>query len=313
MVKSESLSQPGAFHWSKLKPYLLHTRPMMTPVVALHYTLGYALAGGFTTGENIGQFLLGMLVWAVLGHGATLSINSYYDKDTGDIAFLNNPPPTPKHLNHFGVGMGAVGLLLTFWLLPLPFLAAYLLSGILAILYSHPRFRVKNILGLAALVNGVGYCVLTPYAGWSVITPYLHREFVWISAGMLFISFTGYWLTQIYQIEDDRLRGDVTLAGLLGVKKTLTLAFYSGVIGYGLIVHTIFIKVMPILTALVGIPVILGGICLVYWYLHANDKRIAKIAMYYGFAVVAITDICIIIGTLGQSYYQGWLFTDLFH
>ena len=300
------------FYFSRLKIYLLHTRPLMIPVIALNYSLGYALAGGLKSGENLSQFLIGMLVWAVLGNGANLCINSYYDRDIGDIAFLNNPPPAPKYLHFFGIGVGVLGLLLTVYLLPVSFLGAYLLAGILAILYSHPRLRLKNTVGLAALTNGIGYSILTPYAGWSIVNMHLQPAFVWISLGMFSLSLTGYWASQLYQVEDDRIRGDTTMAGLLGARKTLNLALFSGVIGYGLIVHTIFIRVMPVLTALVGIPIIAGISSFAYWYTHASDKRTAKIIMYIGFAIVGVTNICIMIGTLGQSYYNGWLFTDLF-
>ncbi len=298
--------------WARIKPYLLHTRLLMAPLVASTFALGYALAGGFQGGGNSGQFVLGILAWAVLGNGAALCINSHYDRDSGDVAFLNHPPPAPRYLARFGLGIGAAGLVLSAVFLPLAFTAAYLLAAALGVLYSHRRFRLKNNLVLAPLINGFGYCVLTMYAGWAVVTPHLRREFAWISVGMLCLSFAAYWMTQVYQVEDDRRRGDVTLAGRYGGRKTLVAAFASGLAGFGLVVNTVFIRVMPVFAATVALPIVLGTFLLFYWRARAADGRLAKRMMYSFFALAGLTNVILVAATFQPVYYTGWLLTDLF-
>ena len=52
---------------------------------------------------TVKQWLLAALAWGILGNGGTLAINSVYDKDEGDIGYLDNPPPLPPHLGLFAM------------------------------------------------------------------------------------------------------------------------------------------------------------------------------------------------------------------
>src|SRR5581483_7036782 len=149
--------------------YLLHTRPAEWPIVAAHTGLGYLLAvelEGAARGEALPAALLGVALWVVCLNGGTLAINSAYDRDEGDVAYLRRPPPAPAHLLGFGLGLMAVGQGLAFFLPP-AYRAVYALCFGLSVLYSVPPFRLKAVAGLDWLINMWGFGTLTPYAGWA--------------------------------------------------------------------------------------------------------------------------------------------------
>jgi 1,4-dihydroxy-2-naphthoate octaprenyltransferase len=105
---------------------------------------------------------------------------------------------------------------------------------ILSVLYSHPRTRWKSLPGLDLAVNMVGYGAGTTLAGIlagtaahaGIAAANFHLDAAsWLlvaAFGLLFGSF--YPMTQIYQIEDDRKRGDQTLASALGTRRSLLLS-----------------------------------------------------------------------------------------
>jgi hypothetical protein len=90
--------------------YLLHLRPAEWPIVAGHAALGYLLAVGITglrAGAHLPEALLGVALWVVCLNGGTLALNSAFDRDEGDIAYLRRPPPPPP-----GLALASLGLML---------------------------------------------------------------------------------------------------------------------------------------------------------------------------------------------------------
>ena len=214
--------------------YLLHTRPAEWPIMAAHTALGYVLAVGFAgaaAGESLGQGVLGLVLWVVFLNGGTLAINSAFDKDEGDIGYLRQPPPVPSHLFAFGMGLLVTGGALSL-LLPPAFTLAYGICFVLSVLYSVPPFRFKAMAGVDWLINMVGFGTLTPYAGWALTGRALDRPalLVFVAFAPLFAAL--YPLTQIYQFEEDRRRGDRTLALMLGERTSLLLAVVAAVLAF---------------------------------------------------------------------------------
>jgi 4-hydroxybenzoate polyprenyltransferase len=206
--------------------YLLHTRPAEWPIMTAHTALGYVLAvgiAGAARGERLGSAALGLLLWVVGLNGGTLAVNSAFDRDEGDIAYLRNPPPPPAHLFAFGLGLMAAGLGIAF-LLPKPFTADYGVCFVLSVLYSVPPFRLKAVAGADWLINMWGFGTLTPFAGWATTGLPLDpaRTLVLLAFCPLFAAL--YPLTQLYQMEEDRRRGDHTLALRLGAGRSLRIA-----------------------------------------------------------------------------------------
>src|SRR5213083_3776489 len=113
-------------------------RPAEWPIMAGHTLVGYVLAVGFSgvvRGAWWWQTLGGLAIWVIFLNGGTLAINSVFDKDEGDIGYLNSPPVLPRYLLHFSLVLLIGGQALSF-LLPLGFRIAYAICFALSILYS---------------------------------------------------------------------------------------------------------------------------------------------------------------------------------
>ena len=78
-------------------PYVLHLRPRAWGIVTAHMSVGFLLANGLDfSGGRLGRWALAALAWGVLGNGGTLALNSVFDRDEGDIGYLDDPPPVPS-------------------------------------------------------------------------------------------------------------------------------------------------------------------------------------------------------------------------
>ncbi len=216
--------------------YLLHTRPAEWPIMAAHTSLGYVLAVGLdgaARGERLTPALAGLGAWVIGLNGGTLAVNSAFDRDEGDVAYLRAPPPPPAHLFAFGLALMAGGVAVAVFL-PRPYLAAYALCFVLSMLYSVPPVRLKAVAGADWLINMWGFGALTPFAGWAATGVPLTAAggLVLLAFCPLFAAF--YPLTQIYQIDEDRARGDRTLVIRLGVRSSLIIAVGCTLVAFAL-------------------------------------------------------------------------------
>jgi lycopene elongase/hydratase (dihydrobisanhydrobacterioruberin-forming) len=206
--------------------YVLHLRPAEWPIMAAHTAVGYLLATGLAgaTGPWLAPGLLGIALWVVCLNGGTLALNSAYDRDEGDVAYLRNPPPPPGRLAAASLGIMATGQLVAAAALPLRYTLAYAFCFLLSVLYSVPPVRLKSVAGADWVINMLGFGTLTPYAGWTATgLPFDGaRWLVLLAFCPLFAAL--YPLTQLYQLEEDTRRGDRTLAVVLGVRRSLDVA-----------------------------------------------------------------------------------------
>ena len=203
-----------------------------------HTLVGYVLAVGIQGGlhgDYAGRVALGLVLWVVCLNGGTLALNSAYDKDEGDVAYLRQPPQPPRHLARFSLALMFVGLLLAS-LLPGEFQAAYAICLVLSVLYSVPPLRMKAVPGADWLINMLGFGTLTPYAGWAATGLPLQTAPGVVLLGFCPLFAALYPLTQIYQFEEDSRRGDRTLALTLGVKRSLLVSLGAATAGYCLFI-----------------------------------------------------------------------------
>jgi lycopene elongase/hydratase (dihydrobisanhydrobacterioruberin-forming) len=215
--------------------YLLHLRPAEWPIMAAHTALGYLLAVGVTgalAGTALGSAAVALAAWVVCLNGGTLALNSAFDRDEGDIAYLRAPPPAPRHLAAFSLALMTVGLLLGWWLLPPAFLAAYALCFGLSVLYSVPPFRLKAVAGADWIINMVGFGTLTPFAGWAATGRPLDPGTMLVLLAFCPLFASLYPLTQLYQLDEDRRRGDRTLASMLGERRSLSVALGAAMLAF---------------------------------------------------------------------------------
>lgn len=213
-------------------PWLLHLRPTEWPIVAAHMLLGWLLAAGFRWPPSL--VVLGVAVWVIALNGGTLALNSAFDNDSGDIAFLQNPPTPPRGLALGAAGLMLLGLVIA-WQLPAPFAILYLASVVMSVLYSVPPFRLKSVAGADLVINIIGFGTLTPWAGWALAGGPLD-----LAHALLLVAFAPlfaalYPLTQLYQMAEDRERGDRTLALRLGARGSLRFAFGAMLLAFALL------------------------------------------------------------------------------
>jgi 4-hydroxybenzoate polyprenyltransferase len=197
--------------------------------MAAHTLLGYLLAVGLEgarAGEHIGPAVLGLCIWVVCLNGGTLALNSAFDRDEGDVAYLRQPPPPPRHLASFGLTLMFSGLIAAF-ALPAGYRVAYAVCLVLSVLYSVPPFRLKSVPGADWVINMWGFGTLTPYAGWATTGMRLDAPHGLVLLGFCPLFAALYPLTQIYQFEEDSRRGDRTLARSLGIKWSLGIALIA--------------------------------------------------------------------------------------
>jgi 4-hydroxybenzoate polyprenyltransferase len=217
--------------------YVLHTRPAEWPIMAGHTALGYLLAVGIpgvARGERLGTALAALALWVVCLNGGTLALNSVFDRDEGDIGYLRAPPPPPRHLLAFSAALLGGGLALAV-ALPRGFLVAYAACLVLSVLYSVPPFRFKAIAGADWLINMWGFGTLTPYAAWAASGRPLDAGHAVILLAFCPLFAGLYPLTQLYQVDEDRRRGDRTLALLLGTRTSLAVALSGALAAFALL------------------------------------------------------------------------------
>jgi 4-hydroxybenzoate polyprenyltransferase len=283
--------------------YLLHTRPAEWPIMAAHTLVGYILAlglDGAQRGERLGPALLGIGLWVVCLNGGTLALNSAHDRDEGDIAYLRQPPPPPTYLASFGFCLMVLGLLGAF-LLPAGYRAAYAVCLGLSMLYSVPPFRLKAVPGADWAINMVGFGTLTPYAGWAATGVPLD----W-THGLVLLAFCPlfgalYPLTQIYQFEEDRSRGDRTLALMLGVRTSLLVSLGAAGVAFALLVLAgvqagwgmqDVRRWLPL-----AVSAVAWGLVLVSWLLRQREMKARdhQRGMYQALAAWALTDVAVVL------------------
>ncbi|MGA2080833.1 MAG: UbiA family prenyltransferase [Holophaga sp.] len=202
----------------RLMPYLLHLRPMEWPIMTAHFLLGAILAVGLRLPP--GRTLLAWFVFIVLLNGGTLALNSAFDQDEGDIGYLRRPPKPPRHLLLVSSLMLAAALGLGFLLPPL-FAGCNAACVAMAVLYSVPPVRLKARAGWDLLINTAGFGLLTTLAGWAFTGRPLTGWMLALAVGFACLFGALYPPTQIYQIEEDRARGDRTLVIVLGETASL--------------------------------------------------------------------------------------------
>jgi 4-hydroxybenzoate polyprenyltransferase len=214
--------------------YLLHLRPAEWPIVAAHTTLGALLAS--TAGPlDPGKVILGVVLWVIFLNGGTLAINSAFDRDEGDIAYLRRPPRPPRRLFAFGLGLMVAGLAAAAVVLPSGYVAAYAACLALSVLYSVPPARLKAVAFADWIINMIGFGALTGYAGWAATgNPLTSAGLVALLAFCpLFAAL--YPLTQLYQADEDHRRGDRTLALRLGMRRSLDVALAGTAVAFGML------------------------------------------------------------------------------
>lgn len=284
-------------------PYLLHLRPVEWPIMAAHTSLGWLLAAGVARPD--GRAWLGLALWVVALNGGTLALNSAFDRDEGDVAYLRAPPQVPRGLALAALLLMLGGGALT-WALPVAFRWLYWVSVLMSIAYSVPPLRFKAVAGVDWLINMLGFGSLTPWAGWAITGRPLDLEHALLFCGFCPLFAALYPLTQLYQMDEDRARGDRTLVLLLGVTRSLRVA-----LGFAGLAFLTFAAAAWVagwgaaggggLRALLLVLAGLGWLAVLLPWLadgHSRSPAAHQRGMYHALGAWALTDVAILLAWL---------------
>jgi 4-hydroxybenzoate polyprenyltransferase len=289
--------------------YLLHMRPREWPIMLAHTSLGYLLARGISGGfdsADIVALVPGLLVWVLLLNGGTLALNSAFDRDEGDIGYLDHPPPAPRHLALWGFALmlAGQGIALS---LPRGFAIAYAICFAMSLLYSLPPIRLKAVAGADWIINMIGFGTLTPYAGWALTGLPLTPAGAWALGGFAPLFAALYPLTQLYQLDEDRARGDRTLAIALGVRWSLAVSIGAIVIAFACFARAAWLTPRPLGASrglvLVAVAAALWFAILIRWMMRARTMSPVehKRGMYAALLAWAATDVAVLLAAGGIS------------
>jgi 4-hydroxybenzoate polyprenyltransferase len=198
----------------------------------LHYQLLF-LSPLFIWGFMLGGAILskragiGFVSFHFFLYGGITAYNSYYDRDEGPVGGLRSPPPVIEWLLPFSLVVQFVGLVLAVvvgsW-----FAALYVAVMVLSVAYSHPRFRWKARPLVSLLVVAFGQGAVGYLGGWLCGAEPPHSLLAvnpMLGLGVAALSAVGlYPLTQIYQMDEDRARGDRTFAVAYGADDSFKFA-----------------------------------------------------------------------------------------
>jgi len=203
----------------------------------LHYQFvllsGGFLLGGFMSPEmNTQQYWLQFLNVHILLFGGATAYNSWWDKDTGPIGGLKNPPGMTSWMHRVSLLMMFAGFIwasFVGWV----FAAVYGISLILFWLYSTPHARWKGHPVLSLITIGVSTGFNSVLLGTISAGGSINQTILLVAAGASLILLSMYPVSQIFQQSEDRKRNDVTFTiayGVEGVRLFFLINFASGLI-----------------------------------------------------------------------------------
>ena len=280
--------------------YVLHLRPREWPIMAAHTLVGAVLALGLPSilrGERVGAVLGALVVWVLFLNGGTLAINSAFDNDVGDVGYLDAPPTPPRRLAAFSFALMTAGQLLAL-LLPPGFAVAYAICFALSVLYSVPPVRLKAVGGADWAINMVGFGTLTPYAGWAATGMPVSSAGAWVLWAFCPLFAALYPLTQLYQAEEDRERGDRTLALVIGMRASLHIAIAATVVAFVFFARAATtMRIGASGWAALVVALVVWLVVLLPWAARAERLTSAahKRGMYLALAAWAVTDVAAIV------------------
>ena len=278
-------------------PYVLHIRLAGAPIVIAQMSVGFLLANGLHfTADTLSRWVLAALSWAVMGSGGTLALNSAFDKDEGDIAFLHNPPQPPRLLAPFALVVMAIGLVIAL-LINMRFVVAYLICFVMSVLYSVPPFRMKTRPGADMLISATGYGAMTVYSGWAAMDMPLIPPIPNVVASFFCLLAAWYPLTQFYQMEEDRLRGDRTLTLSIGKRNGLILATVAALAGFAFLGAEIVLRYWGLRSIGVVLSFLTWAVILTHWWFHWRkaDTLYERTGMYWLVGAFAMTQVGVLL------------------
>jgi 4-hydroxybenzoate polyprenyltransferase len=200
----------------RLALYWPHLRWSFQPTLAPIFLWGWLLAGAALDAAALAAFVsLHLFLYP-----AATAFNAAHDRDEGPIGGRPNPAPPPDGLAGFAIVLALLGAIPAAFAGG-AFLAIYAGHFAWSFAYSHPATRLKARPLASALAIALGQGALGFAAGWVTGASDSGEVFL-LGAGSAALTALGlYPATQVFQVEEDRARGDRTLAVALGPRRAL--------------------------------------------------------------------------------------------
>ena len=200
--------------------YLRHLRLPFQLTLAPIFLWGVLLSGG----RWDAVVTLAFVSLHLILYPAATALNAAFDRDQGPVAGMAEPPPVPPRLAFLAVMLAIVGAF------PAAagggaFLFLYGLIVFWSFAYSLPATRWKASPWKSAAAIALGQGAIGFLAGWAAAAP-LREGGALLAIGAASAALTAlglYPVTQVFQVEEDRARGDRTLAVALGSPRALRL------------------------------------------------------------------------------------------
>lgn len=257
----------------EIRNWLVHLRLGFQLLLSPIFLWAYMLAGGKLNSE----FVLGFVAFHVFGYAGGTAFNSYYDRDSGPIGGLAHPPPVSPSLLPFSLGWQMIGLGLAF-AVNLPFALLYLIMFWMSVAYSHPRTRFKGRPLAAVVTVAIGQGFLAYLGGWTCargeFVSALSLEGVLGVIASVAITTGFYPLTEVYQIDEDLRRGDLTFAAWLGPQRAFQLALACLSIGGLAAIALAVMRFGWIEASLLGVLLVAVAVPLVRWGRGFQAKQV---------------------------------------
>ena len=169
---------------------------------------------------------------------ASNGYNCYFDRDEKSIGGLKNPPKVNKFLFPLVVLFDLLALAYAVFIQAnlVFFVAGYLL---VSKAYSHPKIRLKKFplisTAVVAIFQGSFMFFSVQYGVQGNFSDLFTADNLLLAFCSTIFLLASYPLTQVYQHEEDRNRGDQTLSLVLGIKGTFYWAGVFFFLGLGLL------------------------------------------------------------------------------
>lgn len=257
-------SAPLPASLAQARVLLVHLRLPFQLLLAPVFLWGWLLAGGGLSAS----VLLAFVAFHVFLYGGSTAFNSAFDRDEGPVGGLERPPPVPDALLPFSLVVQGIGWLLSALVNPTS-CALYGAFVVLSVAYSHPRIRLKRRPVASLLVVGVGQGALAFLAAWAAARGDLQSAWsplgvAGATAAMLLILGV-FPLSQVFQVEEDRARGDRTPAVAWGVRWSFGAALAFQTLGGAVLLVVIASRYGGFEVALVGAGLLAEAAAVVRW------------------------------------------------
>ncbi len=259
--------------WHDLRDSFVHLRLKSQLLLSPIFLLGFVVAG---ERPNWG-LILGFVAFHIFGYGGGTAFNSVYDRDTGPIGGLEHPPAVPHHLLAFSISWQIVGFAIALGVNTL-FAVVYAIMFWMSVAYSHPRTRLKGKPAAALATVALGQGVFPFVAGWvcargDVASAYTPAGI--LGALAVTLNAVGFFpLTEIYQMDEDRARGDKTAAIWMGATGSFRFALVAIGLGGLAAVGLILVRFSLIEAVLVAGWVLLVLAFIWRWYFRFDPADV---------------------------------------